>query len=667
MKKVSLIVHQNYVEAVIKTLHETGMMEIIEIFKEKPETLEIIEQASMFSDAEICATYNLRITRLIDILKSIEHKPKGLKAIKAMFNPQLPEIKTVEPCLLDELFSYSEGVLDKIEKTILDQSEELKKINENQERINQDILQIEFLKNFKLDVSNIGESEYLIIKAGLTSNLSSLHDDIKQLDKVHIVSKQFGRGKKQEWVVIITAHISEKENIEKISREKISEFNISHLSGLPKEVLDSLKKEKQDTNKEKKEIISNLRVYTKDQLNELLSLREEIQLEQVKKEISKNFGKTDSTYYIKGWVLEKNEDTLKTAVSEVSKDHIVCNFEIPSVNPDNPPVHLETPDWAKTFRTFLDLFSTPKYNEIDPMIFIGIFFVLFFGIMLGDAGYGILLLCLSIFGYVKFSKYSETIKSWSFMGIWLGLVTTIVGILTYSIFGDLIPRFFFNNPDQPLYSFTLLGVNFPVEPLRNPLVILGISLIFGLIHLNIGIILAVYQSYKNKKYKSLITEHFSWFPLEIGGGLLIGSLLLKMWTLETLIFYISIFFVLFGIICRLINAGPLGLFDITGYIGDWLSYARLLALGLGTTGMALAFNIVAQIIPNMIPVVGIVFVPIILIFAHTANLGLQTLGAGVHSLRLQYVEFFNRFYNGGGKKFEPFSIKRKYTRMEEEN
>lgn len=120
-----------------------------------------------------------------------------------------------------------------------------------------------------------------------------------------------------------------------------------------------------------------------------------------------------------------------------------------------------------------------------------------------------------------------------------------------------------------------------------------------------------------------------------------------------------------GIVLRLVHAGPLGFFDITGYIGDWLSYARLLALGLGTTGMALAFNIVAQIIPQMIPVVGIIFTPIILIIAHAANLGLQTLGAGVHSLRLQYVEFFNRFYEGGGKRFQPFSIKRKYTKIKE--
>ena len=224
---------------------------------------------------------------------------------------------------------------------------------------------------------------------------------------------------------------------------------------------------------------------------------------------------TNSTYAIKGWVLEKNIDALKESVIKVSDDHVMCIFETPSINPDNPPVHLKTPEWAKPFRTFLDLFATPKYNEIDPMIFMGIFFILFFGIMLGDAGYGLLLLLLSIFGYTKFSKISETIKDWSFMGIWLGLVTIIVGVLTNSFFGDFIPRFFLNDPNQQLYSFTIAGTHFPIESLRDPLAILVIALIFGLIHLNIGIILAMYQSYKRKDFNSLITEHLSWIPLHM--------------------------------------------------------------------------------------------------------------------------------------------------------
>jgi V/A-type H+-transporting ATPase subunit I len=662
MKKTTLIVHQNYVEKVIKNLHENGMMEIIDISKEDQELLKTTEIASTHPEAESCATYVLRLSRLIGILKKIKPKKSGLKAI---FNPELPEIKLVEDRNIDEIYSYAEGILSEIERKILERDEKLNELNEKIELIKNDIKQLNYVKDFDFNVSDIGQSDYIIIKAGLTANIDILSKEIQTIENSMIFSKQFGNRKKAEWAVLIVAHVSEKEKIERLCRENITEFSFNVSTGSPKELLTVLQKDKKEIEKTKKKIISKLRIYAKEQLDDLFALKEEIQIEKIKKEVQKNFAKTSSTYIIKGWVLEKNVDSLQESVVDVSNDHVSISFETPSTNPDNPPVHLDTPGWAKAFRTFLDLFATPKYNEIDPMVFMGIFFVLFFGIMLGDAGYGLCLLILSIFGYIKFSKYSETIKNWSFMGIWLAITTIVVGVLTNSFFGYLIQRFIFQNPDQQLYNLTLFGVEFPVNYLRNPLIILTIALFFGLIHLNVGILLAIYQTYKNKKFKELITKHLSWVPLQIGGGMLIGSFLMHLWDLGNLEFYLSIILVVTGLILRLIDAGPLGLFDITGYIGDWLSYARLLALGLATTGMALAFNIVAEIIPDMIPLVGIIFTPIILVVAHTVNLGLQTLGAGVHSLRLQYVGFFNRFYEGGGKKFEPFSIKRKYTKNEE--
>ena len=233
-----------------------------------------------------------------------------------------------------------------------------------------------------------------------------MKNEIKKLDKAIIYTQKFGKGKNAEWSVIIASHILEEDKIEKICKEKIIELDLGDLKGAPKKVLKSQIEEKNHIKKEKEKIRSDLRISADDQLVNLLALREQIKLERIRKEVSKNFAKTSSTFIIRGWVLEKNENTLKESASSVSKDHVLCSFETPSTNPDNPPVHLKTPEWAKPFRTFLDLFATPKYNEIDPMIFMGIFFVLFFGIMLGDAGYGLLLLLLSIFGYTKFSKIS---------------------------------------------------------------------------------------------------------------------------------------------------------------------------------------------------------------------------------------------------------------------
>ena len=311
------------------------------------------------------------------------------------------------------------------------------------------------------------------------------------------------------------------------------------------------------------------------------------------------------------------------------------------------------------------MFALPKYNEINPTIIMGIFFILFFGLMLSDAGYGLVILILSLYGYFKLGKHSDMFKSWSFMGFWMGLVTTIVGFLTNSFFGDLIPRFFYGNPAMPLYSLNIGGIQLPANPIKDPLTILTIALLCGLIHLNVGVILGIYQAYKRKEYKEMMTGKLCWVFLQIGGGILICKMLLQIPFIQPLI-YLGSIFVIIGIIQLFAHAGPIGFFDITGYVGDWLSYARLLALGLATAGMALAFNVIAQLMGSMIPVIGIVIMIILLVFAHIINLGLQALGAGIHSLRLQYVEFFNRFYEGGGKEFSPLRIRRKYTKIEKE-
>jgi len=517
------------------------------------------------------------------------------------------------------------------------------------------------------DISLLGESEYLIIKAGLTQDLEDLKNELNKLDLCFLKSKQFGSKKKVQWAIVIAAHISEKDKIEKISRDKITEFSFDVSLGKPKDLLKSLKKDIAEINKEKKNIIKELQIFVKNQLDELLAIREEIKFTRIRKEITKNFAQTQSSFLINGWTLEKNVDSLKEAVVSSSDDHVICEFEKPSANPDNPPTYLKTPKWAEGFKGLLSMFALPKYNEVNPTIIMGIFFVLFFGFMLGDAGYGIVILALSIFGYIKFAKFSEMIRSWSIMGLFLGLVTTIIGFLTNSFFGNFIQMFFYGDGSLPLYELSLFGIELPANPIKDPLTILTIALIFGLVHLNIGILLGIIQAYKRRKFKEMLTHRFCWIPLQIGGGLLIGNFILD-FEVSDFLFIIAAVLVVIGIIQLFISSGPIGFFDITGYVGDWLSYARLLALGLATAGMALAFNIVAQLFSELIPIeiLGIIIMIVLLLLAHLVNLILQALGAGVHSLRLQYVEFFNRFYEGGGHEFAPFKLKRNYTKIENE-
>jgi len=663
MKKTTLIVHQNYVEDVIKKLHETGLMEIINISKDEPEFLENNETPTISPEAAICANYELRLSRIIDILNRIKPKKTGLKAF---LHPELPEKKTVEDRPLEEIYSNIEGVLAEIENQIIENDKKITELNQQIDDINSDIIQLNYLKDFGLDISDVGESEYLFIKTGKTKDIEKLREQINVLEKVDIFSKQFGSGKKIEWAVVVVGHISEKNMLEKICRENISEFTFNVVSsGLPKNLVKSLEIQKKNIENEKEKISASLQGFAEKQLSELLALREEIQLERIRLEVAKNFGKTYSTYVINGWILEKAQESFRNILESVAKGFIDFDFKTPSVNPDNPPTYIETPRWAEGFKGLLSMFAIPKYNEINPTILMGFFFILFFSVMLGDAGYGLVILFLSVFGYIKLGKNSEMLKSWSFMGVWMGIVTTVFGLLTNSFFGDFVPRFFYGDPTLPLYSLNLGGVHLPLNSIKDPLTILTIALVFGLIHLNLGVLLGIYQAYKHRKYKEMLTARFCWIPLQLGGGLLISNFILNM-GLSTVLFYVAVVLVLVGIFQLFISAGPIGFFDITGYVGDWLSYARLLALGLATTGMALAFNVISQLMGNMIPFVGIVVMIILLILAHTVNLGLQSLGAAIHSLRLQYVEFFNRFYEGGGHEFSPFKIKRKYTRKIEE-
>ncbi|RLF42372.1 MAG: hypothetical protein DRN12_00410 [Thermoplasmata archaeon] len=654
MNKVSIIAHRRYVDDIVYKLHEIGLMEIRIISK-----IEDLERSSEHPDADVCNSYEIRLTRIIDILKNLRSKPKGLKSI--LKTGSIENIEIAEEETPEELYSQIEGVLSSLEEDILSKDSLIQKFNEEISKLKEIRRSVKLLIGFDFLLSDQGESPFLVLKVGETENLDAIKREIEKLEYTALFSKAISKGKKRKWVVILVSHISEKEGVEKISRSFLNLFDLPSIKNTPKEVLVKTKKEIQEKIKERDDIIKQLKAISERYLQVLLALREQIQLEKQRRTIYKDFMKTDHTIIIQGWVPERDIEILKKEVDRVSDGYAAIISEKTSENPDNPPTLLETPRWAYSFKTLLQLFAIPRYREVNPTIPMGIFFIIFFGFMLGDAGYGLVIFLLSLFGYIKL-RYSILIKTWSFLGIWLGISTIIVGLLTNSFFGDFIPRFIYGDPSKSIYTMNIGGVTLPLDSLKEPITILTIGLILGLIHLNLGIVLGMYQAFHRKEYKKMLTEHGCWIPLQIGGVILIGTFILD-WSFNFYIFISAIILVLIGVILLFVNSGPIGFFDITGYVGDWLSYARLLALGLATAGMALAFNVVASIIPSLIPYIGIVLLPIILIVAHLANLLLQSLGAGVHSLRLQYVEFFNRFYEGGGHEFSPFKIKRRYTQI----
>ncbi len=659
MKKIQCIIHQNYLDDAIELLHESGLMQIIDLSR-KPND-ELIS-GKVNPETPLLLEYENRLSTLIKILKKHQLKNTGLKAI---LNPSLPEQQLVEETSLEELYSFTESVISPIEKQIHEAQKEFEELKEHIQQLKEYESESAWFLNFDFDLNHIGLSDYVVIKAGKTTTFPLLEQAVAQEDLITIYSQPLKLGKNPEWSVVIIGHISQLKTVERLTAEHIQETILPQIAFTPKKAQQHFQKQIKEAQQKKQKIHKSLQKISAEHLLQLLANKEQIQLERIRKQVPSQLATTEETILLKGWVLEKNVEFLRKKLNDITNDHIIFEARTPSTNPDNPPTHLETPAWAQSFKTLLGLFALPKYNELNPTIMMGIFFIIFFGFMLGDAGYGLIILSLSLFGYLKYGKISPMIKDWGFLGIWLGLATTVVGFLTYSIFGNLLHMMMLGESEGLLYQFSILGVQFPIDSLKDPITILSVALIFGLVQLNVGIIYGLIQTFMRKQYKEMLTEKFCWIPLQIGGGALIGYFILD-WSLPEPLFIISGILVTIGIILLLYASGPVGFFDITGYVGDWLSYARLLALGLATAGMALAFNVVSQLLGEMIPFIGIIITIVLLLVLHVVNLAISALGAAVHSLRLQYVEFFNRFYEGGGEEFTPFKIKRTYTKKESE-
>ena len=660
MKKTNILIHHRFLDGALKALHEEGIMQISEVNREEAEETLDIQPGTSHPETPLCVNYEQRLKGLVKILSRHQKRKTGLKA---MLNPTLPEVSEVEDISTEELYSDIESSLVELEKPVLKHQHRLEQINERLTMLTDHITLIGHFNSFRFLLYDLGESSTLMIRAGITEDIQGLENILSSKDLTALFSHQIKKGKKPEWSVILISHLSIKKDVERISSQFITDLELPKMNATPTQTISTFKEEIKQLEQEEKEIISELQSYGNQCIHQLRVLHEQIRIERMRKEINQSLAHTQSTVLIKGWVKSEDTTRLEHLIGQSTDDHAIISFQTPSPNPDHPPTHIKTPSWAKGFKTLVELFAVPRYNEVNPTIIMGIFFVIFFGVMLGDAGYGLVILLLSLFGYLKFAKYSPMIKSWSTMGIMLGFVTTIVGFLTYGIFGNLFHMIILRDSStQLLYQFTLLGIQFPIDSLKDPVTILTIALILGLIHLNIGIMLGLYQAYKQKRYKELLTEKLCWIPLQIGGGLLIGYFILD-WIIPETLFNLAGILVVIGLIQLLYASGPVGFFDITGYVGDWLSYARLLALGLATAGMALAFNVVSSLLGEMIPYIGIVITIILLLVLHVVNLAIQALGAGVHSLRLQYVEFFNRFYEGGGTLFSPFQTKRTYTQL----
>ena len=399
-----------------------------------------------------------------------------------------------------------------------------------------------------------------------------------------------------------------------------------------------------------------------------------------KYEVLGQLPQSKKTFLVTGYVPKKAVPALEKAL----KEDFLLSMETEEVpEEEEAPVLLSNNGFSESVEGVLTSYGLPKKGEIDPTTIMSFFYVFLFGLMLSDAAYG-LIIFLGCFAVIKkFPRMESSLKKSIKMFMYCGISTLIWGILFGGYFGDaidVVARTFFHVEVPEGGMIKALWF----VPLNDPMRMLIYSMLFGVIHLFTGLGIKGYMLLRDKKYLDFFCDVVLWFVFLIGLILLLlpSEIFASIAQLEPGTFPAAVsqagkILAIVGVVGLVLMSGrsskniglrlALGAYDVynvTGWLSDVLSYSRLLALGLAT-------GVIASVVNQMGSMAGdgifgaIVFIAVFVI-GHVFNMAINVLGAYVHTNRLQFVEFFGKFYEGGGKPFSPFQSNTKYVDVKEE-
>ncbi len=607
-------------------------------------------------------------------LSGASEKSADLIKVRAMANAialNADDVDAGPSCSLDELQARIERELPLLEQEVEELTVRRSKLDTRVKELEQKIVEITPFLDVPVDLSLYHGYKRFTTIAGYVSREVTLPVTCE----MHLAA-----GKEKKFLVVVFPSDKKSELEKALSEAGFQSVVVPNESGSPRSRIESYRDEIATLNQEIDAISTSLEEVRAKHASFLVACEELLKTEVEQTEAPLRFATTKQTFVAEGWVPTDQVQAVTNSVVHAAEGKIYVTVLPTDLEHDAVPVEYDNPDFAKPTQVLMDVYSRPSYTEVDPTLMISIVFPIFFGLILGDVGYGLILLILS-FALRKYLKGEagqqllDVLRNASISSIFFGIV-----------FSEFL-GFAINGWNPVLYSRHLMSGEHGHGPNIPELMVLSIWI--GIAHITLGRLLGMYNHAKQDHghHRTLaVMANFGWLAVMWGIIIAIWSVaavpLMPDFTGLPALFTaagmgVNISMIIGGVlilvgIAFIARESVLEVIELPTIVSHVLSYARIVAVGLSSVAIAMVVNFMTFdmfINPALenFTLMSIILVLVglgIFLFGHVLNIALGLLGGGLHSIRLHYVEFFTKFYKGGGIRYNPFGMKRRFTTEE---
>ncbi len=622
MVKLKCLILDDYLEEVLialqrlATVHLVSLQDSLSRWEKLPEPYKASDEIKFWEDIS---------SRIEKILRKLNIK-RDLGLLEEIFQPEKRKSFEITHREELELLNDIRNIVDALEKDI-------------EENISRYKLVRKFLmeiRNLPIDVEKLRSSEELYITIGQTTtdNLSRIEKDIKR-KLPHTVFYSKGKGRKK-FVAIVALRRFEDQINNLLEDKPFEQISIPEdLTDDPTHCIRLIDNKQDEVLKRNGPLAMKLHDAVNCKIERLDALEK--------------MGKTERLFVLEGWIPKERIEEVEKAVQKASKGYAKTLIEEPDEPERNIPTLLRKRKIIDSFKVITEMYGVPHYNEIDPTPVIAVFFPFFVGIMMGDISLGAILLLGGFLINRGAGSRSEKMAALARILLLSGVISIVFGVLTGQFMGGAIELFSQGQIVLPIFW---------MSPADEPINFMLIVLVIGVIHLLVGLILGVINNLANRQIRTMVGDQISMLLMFLGGAIIVvtGNYQFEgygIWGYSALIG---------GLAALLIGKGPIGLLEITKIISNIISYVRILALNMASTWMGRTFVLLAGMLIN-IEYFGLPISIILLLFSQFFLVFISSFSTFAHSMRLHYVEFFGRFFTGGGVNFSPLKCEKMYTEL----